>query len=452
MDLFEATQGQGPAQDKRPLAERLRPQDFSQFVGQENLLSPNSFLNQALLGGQALPNLILWGPPGTGKTTFAQLLSTRIQARFLSVNAIDTGAKKLREIGQGSRQHRLQQGESTILFIDEIHRLNRGQQDVLLPFTEKGDFTLVGATTENPSYELNSALLSRCRVVVFERLTAEQLMQLAHRAYQEMGVEGRELLTPRAEKALCEMAQGDGRQLLNLLEQVWALKVQAAGAIGESPAFAPLDLEDLKSLSSSLTLYYDRQGDEHYNCVSAFIKSVRGSDPDAAVYYLARMLAGGEDPLFIARRLVILASEDVGNADPRALGVAVAGAQAVELVGLPEAAINLAQVTTYLASAPKSNRSYQAWTQAQELVARTGPRPVPLALRSAQTRLARDLGFGQGYQYAHEGPTGWVKQQFFPEGLEGTQLYEPSNRGFEKTIREYLAWMKGRGTTDSKKV
>jgi putative ATPase len=450
MDLFESAQGQGKAREQMPLAERLRPQDFSQFVGQEKLLSPSSFITQALVRGQALPNLILWGPPGTGKTTFAQLLSTRIQARFLSVNAIDTGAKRLREIGQAARQHKLQQGEATILFIDEIHRLNRGQQDVLLPFTEKGDFTLVGATTENPSYELNGALISRCRVLVFESLKLEQLKSLAQRAYREMGIEGSDLLTERAEQALCEMAQGDGRQLLNLLEQVGALRAQTNHS--QDKSFKSLDLEDLQSLSSSLALYYDRQGDEHYNCVSAFIKSLRGSDPDAAVYYLARMLAGGEDPLFIARRLVILASEDVGNADPRALGIAVAGAQAVEMVGLPEAAINLAQVTTYLASAPKSNRSYRAWTQARDLVARSGPRPVPLALRSAQTALARELGFGKDYQNSHQGPTGWVDQEFFPQGLEGTQLYEPSNRGFEKTIREYLAWMKGQRSGDSKKA
>lgn len=459
MDLFELGERRG---DKggggRPLAERLRPQEFSDFLGQEGVLGPGTFLGQALGSGQSLPNLILWGPPGSGKTSFAHILSRHLKARFLSVNAVDTGAKRLREIGQASRQHRLQYGESTFLFIDEIHRLNKAQQDVLLPFTESGDLTLIGATTENPSYELNRALLSRCKVILFERLTEGALKSLLDRACLHYGLPVEGVFSEEGQELLCRRANGDARQLLNLAEQILGQvmvseevssgpyrKFDKSSEEGESQPKrrAPLSAEQLEELLGSTPLYYDKSGDEHYDCASALIKSIRGSDPDAAIYYLARMLAGGEDPLFIARRLVILASEDVGNADPRALSLAVAGFQAVELVGLPEGAINLAQVTTYLASAPKSNRAYMALKKAQSLVQQTGQKPIPKSLRSAQTALSRELGFGEGYKYSHDGPTGWVSQEFFPEGLEGSRLYEPSSRGFEAKIREYLDWMKG---------
>jgi putative ATPase len=304
---------------------------------------------------------------------------------------------------------------------------------VLLPFTEAGDFILIGATTENPSYELNSALLSRARVIVLQRLKDENLENLIDKGAQELGFEPRNLLEAQARKALLEFADGDARKLLTAIESLSA----HAHANGQA-----LSQSQLAEILQKPSLRYDKKSAEHYDTISAFIKSVRGSDPNAAVYYLARMLKGGEDPVFIARRLVILASEDIGNADPRGLSVAVAGLQAVELVGMPEAAISLAQVTTYLASAPKSNASYMAIGKAQELVEKTGTLPIPLSLRSAKTKLAKQLGYGEGYKYAHEGPTGWQDMDFLPEEIKDEVFYEPVDRGFEKTIRQYMDWMK----------
>jgi putative ATPase len=438
VDLFE-TAFQNNDRAGRPLADRLRPKSLEEFVGQQRSLKS---LQPYLKANSQIPNLILWGPPGTGKTTLAHLLAQHLDAEVHVVNATDTGAKQIRELGQEAHVKRLHENRQTLLFIDEIHRLNRSQQDVLLPFTENGDFVLIGATTENPSYELNSALLSRCRVIVLEQLTSKDLEEILQRAWANLELDGAQVLTDEARQAVLEWADGDARRLLNAIETV-AQHWQAQDLT--LPGKVPFDRERLSEVLQSPHLRYDKTGAEHYDTISAFIKSVRGSDPDAAIYYLARMLEGGEDPVFIARRLVILASEDVGNADPRAITVAVAGLQAVELIGMPEARINLAQVTTYMASAPKSNASYVAINRAQELVKETGTLPVPLPLRSASTALSKSLGYGRDYKYAHDGERGWLEMEFLPKELKDTVFYEPVDRGFEKNIREYLAWMKGKG-------
>ncbi|MCB0342829.1 MAG: replication-associated recombination protein A [Pseudobdellovibrionaceae bacterium] len=435
MDLFEQAQNQYE-DSTQPLAEQLRPKDFEDFVGQAHALGPGTALRKNIETGW-IQNLILWGPPGSGKTTFAHLLAEKIDSEFVTVNAVDTGAKKLRELGQQARDRRLQFRRKTMLFIDEIHRLNKAQQDVLLPFAEKGDFVLVGATTENPSYELNSALLSRCRLVVFRPHTREDLARLMKRAAERLSVPLDELLTSEAQEDLCERASGDARRLINWFEQIASVAQLKAEGINW-----PVGRDQLSQVIETAGISYDKNSDEHYNCVSAFIKSVRGSDPDAALYYLARMLRGGEDPVFIARRLVILASEDIGNADPRAITVAVSGLQAVELIGMPEARISLAQVTTYLSSAPKSNRAYVGLEKAFKVVDKTGALPIPLALRSSRTQAMRDLGYGKDYVYTHDAPKGWARQQYLPESVKAEKFYEPVDRGFEKTILQYLAWLR----------
>lgn len=436
MDLFNFANQEAPG--PQPLAETLRPKRLEDMLGQTKLLGPQAAWRRLLESGQ-IPSLILWGPPGTGKTTFALLLAQKVDAEFVMVNAVETGAKALRELGERGRMTRLQHRRRTLVFIDEIHRLNKGQQDVLLPSVEKGDVILVGATTENPSYEINSALLSRCRILVFERLESTDLLRLIERACETREVKIEDLLTTEALDRLISFADGDGRKIVNLVETL--INARQARESDEDLQW-PLSPEGLSHVMDAPTLRYDKTADEHYDTVSAFIKSVRGSDPDAAVYYLARMIKGGEDPVFIARRLVILASEDIGNADPRGLQVAVAGLQAVELVGWPEAAISLAQVTTYLASAPKSNRSYLALRQAQELVERTGSVPIPLALRSSKAAAMKELGYGRGYKYSHDGDKGYLPQRFLPEDLGRVTLYEPSDHGFEKTIAQYLAWLR----------
>ncbi|MBX3040285.1 MAG: replication-associated recombination protein A [Bdellovibrionaceae bacterium] len=435
MDLFSHAAGQMPSQS--PLSERLRPKSLDQIVGQDRTIGVQSRLGKLIRSGH-IPSLILWGPPGTGKTTFALALAQQTGAFFMNLNAVDSGAKALREAGESGRERRLLHQQRTVLFVDEIHRFNRAQQDVLLPYVEKGDLILVGATTENPSYELNRALLSRCRVVVFERLADEALQELFRRAFESAGVKPEDILGAEAVEWMIASADGDGRRLLNSIEVVLAAREEGA---------SPLSTQETRELVQDTPLAHDKSSEMHYDLVSAFIKSVRGSDPDAAVYYLTRMLEGGEDPIFIARRLVILASEDIGNADPRGLSVAVADLQAVEAIGLPEGGISLAQVTTYLASAPKSNRSYMAFRRAQEIVRKTGSVPVPLHLRSSKTELSKSLGYGQGYQYPHERPKAWAEQSYLPSEVvleEG--LYQPANRGFEKNILDYLAWVKGEKT------
>jgi putative ATPase len=434
MDLFSSQENNA----LKPLSEILRPRHLDEVIGQEKVIGPHSKLGQMLRKGM-VPSLIIWGPPGTGKTSFALALSQHIQAHFVSISAIDSGAKALREIGEQGRDRRLQLQQKTLLFVDEIHRFNKSQQDVLLPFVEKGDLILVGATTENPSYELNRALLSRCRVIVFERLNENELMQIVGKAAAYFHKNLEEVMVPSAINFLVSYSDGDARRLINCLEIIF-----------KSHEGAPFSVADVQELVQQNTLGYDKNSEFHYDIISAFIKSVRGSDAHAAVYYLARMLDGGEDPVFIARRLIILASEDIGNADPRAISVAVAGLQAVEAIGLPEGAITLSQVTTYLASCPKSNASYMALNKAKELVEKTRSLPVPLHLRSSKTDLSRSLGYGNDYVYPHNAPKAWVEQSYLPDEIASSVLYEPTNHGFEKSIREYQAWLKAKKNEDPK--
>lgn len=432
MDLFESSVN---TQKNSPLSEVLRPKKLDDIFGQTKTLGKTSKLGQMLRKGY-LPSLIIWGPPGTGKTTFALALANEFKAHFVHLNAIDTGAKTLREEGEAGKDRRVQFQQKTILFVDEIHRFNKSQQDVLLPFVERGDLVLVGATTENPSYELNRALLSRCRVVVFERLNSEDLQNIVARAEAHYGRSLGKIISKEAIENLIEFSDGDARRLINSLEILFTFSA------GEEN-FELLDVNDMRELLQQNPIGYDKNSEMHYDTISAFIKSVRGSDPDAAMYYLARMLDGGEDPIFIARRLIVLASEDIGNADPRGISVAVAGLQAVEAIGLPEGAITLAHVTTYLASCPKSNASYMSLHKARELVEKTKTVPIPLHLRSSKTALSKSLGYGEGYKYPHNFATGWTEQEYLPVEIKDEVLYEPTQRGFEKNIREYLAWMKG---------
>jgi putative ATPase len=441
MDLFSAAPS---SVSSAPLSEILRPKNLDDIIGQEKTIGPRSKLGQMLRKG-IIPSLIIWGPPGTGKTTFALALAQHIQAHFVNLNATDSGAKVLREVGEAGRDRRLQFSQKTLLFVDEIHRFNKSQQDVLLPFVEKGDLILIGATTENPSYELNRALLSRSRVVVFERLNTDQLKIILKKVCDFYHVAETQIFRPEALVNLLELSDGDARRLINSLEVIFDyFRFEKEAEDGRGPESFPLDLDGLRELLQMSPIGYDKSSEMHYDVISAFIKSVRGSDPDAAVYYLARMLEGGEDPVFIARRLIILASEDVGNADPRALGLAVDGLQAVEAIGLPEAAITLSQVTTYMASCPKSNRSYMALNAAKECVQETKTLPVPLHLRSSKTPMSKDLGYGKDYKYPHSFENAWVEQAYLPQELEGRIFYEPSVRGFEKNLKDYLQWMKNK--------
>ncbi|MCC6137241.1 MAG: replication-associated recombination protein A, partial [Bdellovibrionaceae bacterium] len=383
MDLFEQTNI-----TNAPLAARLRPSTLSDFLGQKKFFKTYSALIQSMKKGQ-FASLILWGPPGCGKTSFVKALVAELpKVLVIEENATDLGAKRLREIGEQGKYTRITQNQTTIVFVDEIHRLNRGQQDVLLPYVEAGDVYLIGATTENPSYELNSALMSRCRLIIFDPLDESALVSLIERAQKHHEL-SQALFEPKLQEEIIRWSSGDGRSLLNLIEDVMV-------HVKETQLSLPLTSEVFKELHINKALSYDKDKDAHYDCISAFIKSVRGSDPDAAVYYLARMLEGGEDPKFISRRLMILASEDIGNADPNALNLAVSCDQAVRTMGMPEARIPLSQVSIYLACAPKSNTSYVAINEAMAFVKATGNLPVPLSLRSAQTALTKSIGYGKG--------------------------------------------------------
>jgi putative ATPase len=425
-----------------PLAERLRPQRMAEIIGQQDAIGSRSIIHKFLKTGR-LPSLLLWGPPGTGKTTFALSLSHEVQSEFISVNAIEIGAKGLKEIGDQSKEKLKLYGQTTILFVDEIHRFNKSQQDVLLPFVEKGDFTLIGATTENPSYEINRALLSRCRIVIFHRLSEESLLLLIDRglAHYEKNLN---YFSKELKKELIRIADGDGRKLLNLLESILTGLSESVVDEAEASPNEFIEIEHVSAWLSKESLAYDKNSDQHYDIISAFIKSIRGSDADAALYYFARMLEGGEDPLFIARRLVILASEDVGNADPKALPLAMAGFQAVEAIGLPECAINLSQVITYLSTAPKSNRSYTALNEAKDYVRKVGSQDVPLRLRSSKNRTMQDLGYGKDYSYPHNLDKGWVEQSYWPSSLTPQKFYIPSQNGYEKHIHSFLEWLKAK--------
>jgi len=415
-----------------PLAEKLRPKTLDEILGQKNLYE-NSRLGKMIRAGQ-IPSMILWGPPGTGKTSFALSLASQPNLTFESLNAVEAGVKQLKEKGEAARSRRLQFNQKTLLFVDEIHRFNKGQQDVLLPYVERGDLILIGATTENPSYELNRALLSRCRVIVFESLSRETLEHTLKKVEEHFKTQVNDFLSPAAIEYLLNSSDGDARKLLNSCELLFQYN--------QAYKDEKLDVLEVQEILQTSTRSYDKSSENHYDVTSAFIKSVRGSDADAALYYLARMIDGGEDPVFIARRLVILASEDIGNADPRGLSVAVAAAQAVEMIGLPEGLWSLAQATTYLACCPKSNSSYAALKKAMECVKETGSLPVPLDLKSSKTALSKELGYGEKYQYPHNEPRAWVKQEYLPEKIKDQKFFELSGRGFEKNMQDYLNWLK----------
>ena len=430
--LFEHQLQQQMAKNA-PLADRMRPRTFDEFVGQEHVVGIDRVLRRAIQADR-LPSFILWGPPGSGKTTLARLIAGVTQASFQSVSAVTSGVADLRRIVSEARDRSGMHQEKTILFVDEIHRFNKSQQDVILPHVEDGTVTFIGATTENPSFEVNAPLLSRCRVFALQNLTPEEAEKIIRSALADdqrgLGELGLELEQPALEH-LIDIANGDARVALNALET-------AAFATGVVEGATTIDLATISDALQRRSPLYDKAGEGHYDTISAFIKSVRGSSPDGALYWLARMIESGEDPLFIARRLVILAAEDIGLAQPEALAIAVAAQQAVHFLGMPEARIPLAEATVYLATAPKSNSAYMALEQALADVRQRAGEPVPLHLRNAVTGLMRNMGYGKDYQYAHDHPGHFVEQDFLPPSLKDRRYYQPTEEGSEKEIVERL--------------
>jgi len=423
-----------------PLAERMRPRTFEEFMGQRHLLAEGKLL-KGLVNRAVLPSLILWGPPGCGKTTLARLLARSVDADFISFSAVLAGVKELRAVIEEAKENAARK-KATILFVDEIHRFNKAQQDAFLPHVESGLVTLIGATTENPSFEIISPLLSRCRVVTLEPLGEEDLSVLLDRAVsdRERGLGVLELsIDEDAKKALIGRSDGDGRTLLNNLELAAELAVSARPE-GKG---ATITLAIVEEAIQQKALRYDKSGEEHYNLISAFHKSLRGSDPDAALYWLARMLAAGEAPHYIARRMIRFASEDVGNADPFALTLSVGALDAFDFLGSPEGELALAQAAVYLATAPKSNAVYAAYGDAQTDARKFGTLPVPLHIRNAPTRLMKELGYGEGYRYAHDYEEAVVDQEYLPRELRGRVYYHPTTRGHERLVKERLEkWRK----------
>jgi putative ATPase len=423
MDLFEHA-GQKEQASQAPLAERMRPRSLSEFVGQEHVTGEGRFLRRAIESDQ-VPSLILWGPPGTGKTTLAQIVARSTGAAFESVSAVLSGVKDLRETVARAQDRWKLHRKRTFLFVDEIHRFNKAQQDALLPHVEKGTVTLIGATTENPSFEVNAALLSRCRVVTLRGLEEDELVPLLRRAVaDERGLGGRVEVDEEALLFLASTAGGDARKALTALE--------VAAAHGG----LRVDRRSAEEALQQKMLLYDKGGEEHYNVISAFIKSMRGSDVDAALYWMVRMLEAGEDPVFILRRMVIFASEDIGNADPRALSVAVNALHAFQLMGLPEGTLPMTQAVTYLALAPKANTVITAYMAAREAVKEEGALPVPLHLRNAPTKLMKSLGYGGGYKYPHNFEGHYVPEDYLPEALRTRRFYTPSRNGEEAELAD----------------
>jgi len=417
-----------------PLAERLRPRDFNEFIGQEEIIAEGKPLRQIITTGK-LPSLILWGPPGSGKTTLAYIIARATGLAFISFSAVTAGVKEIRAVVEQAVYNRKTLNRGTILFVDEIHRFNKAQQDAFLPHVEKGVITLIGATTENPSFELNSALLSRCRVFVLRGLNNEEIKTLLERARndKERGLGNFAIeMDKAAMDYLVNIANGDARVALTLLE----LAVESTAP--DKGGSRIISRQIIESAAQRKVLLYDQTSEEHYNIISALHKSLRGSDPDAALYWLARMLEAGEDPLYIARRLVRFASEDVGNADPQALVVAVAAKEAVDFIGMPECNLALAQTVVYLATAPKSNALYAAYNKAKEDVETTYDQPVPLHLRNPVTKLMKDIGYGEGYQYPHNFSGHFVSETYLPENLAGKKYYQPTGLGFEQEIKRRL--------------
>ena len=427
VDLFDTGAAREPQKGLRPLADRLRPQSLAEVIGQKQVLGEGAPL-EVMLSSGSLSSIVFWGPPGVGKTTIARLLAHETELHFVQISAIFTGMPDLRKVFEGAKIRR-QNGQGTLLFVDEIHRFNKAQQDGFLPYMEDGTILLVGATTENPSFELNSAVLSRAQVLVLERLDLADLERMAQRAEQELD---KELpLDGPAREALLEMADGDGRALLNLIEQVAAWKTDHK-----------LTLPELSKRLQKRAAQYDKSGDAHYNLISALHKSVRGSDPDAALYWFARMLEGGEDPRFLARRLVRMAVEDIGLADPQAQAVCLQSWQTYERLGSPEGELALSQAVIYLALAPKSNANYVAYKAARNAAKATGSKLPPKHILNAPTDLMKDQGYGTDYAYDHDAEDGFSGQNYFPEGMERPAMYAPVERGFERELKkrvEYFA-------------
>ena len=431
-DLFEEPGG-GADRGRSPLAERMRPRTFDEYVGQQDLLAPGKPLREAI-ERDLLQSVILWGPPGTGKTSLARLIAETTQAHFIAFSAVLSGIKEIRDVMAEAERSRRARGRRTILFIDEIHRFNKAQQDAFLPRVESGDIILIGATTENPSFEVNAPLLSRSQVFVLKPLSEADTVTILRRALadREQGLGGLPInVTPEAVLGIARYANGDGRVALNLLEF-------AAASAPSVDGVAQVDAAFLKQSIERRALLYDKTGEEHYNLISALHKSMRNSDPDAAVYWLARMLEAGEDPLYIARRLVRFASEDVGNADPQALTVAVAAKEACHFIGMPEGNTALTQAVTYLATAPKSNAVYKAYLRAAEDAHSDRAEPVPLHLRNAPTKLMKQLEYGKDYQYAHDDADAVTGMDCLPPNRAGRKYYQPTERGFEKEIKRRL--------------
>ena len=437
MDLFDYMR-ENTMEKESPLASRLRPRTLDEVVGQQHIIGKDKLLYRAIKADK-LGSVIFYGPPGTGKTTLAKVIANTTQADFKQINATVAGKKDMEEVVTEAKNNMGMYGRRTILFVDEIHRFNKGQQDYLLPFVEDGTLTLIGATTENPYFEVNGALLSRSRIFELNPLEKDDIKQLIYRAVTDsergMGTY-RVKIEEDAADFLADTANGDARAALNAVE-LGVLTTERS-----EDGLIHIDLAAAQECIQKRAVRYDKDGDNHYDTISAFIKSMRGSDPDAAVYYLARMLYAGEDIKFIARRIMICASEDVGNADPQALNVAVSAALAAERIGLPEAQIILSQAASYVACAPKSNAAYVAIQNAMENVKTTRTMPVPVHLQDRHYKGAAKLGHGEGYKYAHDYPKHYVKQQYLPDGMEGTVFYEPSDNGYEKQIKAYMKWLK----------
>ena len=437
MNLFDYMR-ENTMEKEAPLASRLRPKTLEEVVGQQHIIGKDKLLYRAIKADK-LGSLIFYGPPGTGKTTLAKVIANTTSADFKQINATVAGKKDMEEIVAVAKDSMGMYGRKTILFVDEIHRFNKGQQDYLLPFVEDGTLILIGATTENPYFEVNSALISRSRIFELKPLEKSDILELIRRAVtdEERGMGTYQaVIDSDAAQFLADAAGGDARAALNAIE-LGVLTTQRSG-----DGKIHIDLAAAQECIQKRAVRYDKNGDSHYDTISAFIKSMRGSDPDAAVYYLARMLYVGEDIKFIARRIMICASEDVGNADPQALTVAVSAAQAAERIGMPEAQIILSQAVTYVACAPKSNAACLAIQAAMDTVKTTRSNPVPVHLQDRHYRGAADLGHGNGYLYAHDYPRHYVKQQYLPDGMEGAVFYEPSDNGYERQIRKHMEWLK----------
>ncbi len=433
MTLFDH-QADSKLSREAPLAARMRPRSFDEFVGQDHIVDPGRVLRKSIEADQ-IPSIVLWGPPGSGKTTLAYLIATLTKSHFSPVSAVGSGVAELRKIAAEAQERLGMHGRQTILFIDEIHRFNKAQQDVVLPHVESGTLILIGATTENPSFEVISPLLSRARVFTLNALTDVQVEAIVTHALEdeERGLGAKKpRLNPDALASLVTLSNGDARIALN------AIELAIAATEPDDQGVRLITPETIEDAMQQRSLLYDQAGDQHYDTISAFIKSMRGSDPDAAIYWLARMIEAGEDPLFIARRLVILAAEDVGMADPQALGVAVAAQQAVHFVGMPEGRIPLAEATVYLATAPKSNSAYKAIGDALEDVKRTRNEPVPKHLRNAVTELMREMDYGKGYKYSHDYEGHFTPMQNLPDSLKGRRYYKPSDQGHEPEAAERL--------------